>query len=756
MRTPHERGRRLRLLWASLGIALIGIVVVLVSLHHSSATTEEVDPATRSQSGAGLPASPSLSPELATENEIPSDRVAVEPAGAAPGAASRSSASELGALRGKVLRAETRWPVANARVTWGGPGGTQSPDWSVTTAEDGSFLLKSLPCELEIRLTVVAEKEMPIVRDVTIPSPGEHPFDIFLDETFELRGLVVDARDHTPIGSARISIGMRPGSMDDTMLPNSAAATCGADGRFVMRLSAARLRAHGFHLVASATGFALTRCSDLARVLAVDRKDAEIEIPMFEAARIEGTVKRSDGKSAEGAQVQWNVDGASTVRAEDETAAGAKLLAKWSDAFVPDSLGARADADANGEFHLDGVAPLREGTLRALVEDCDDWESATKRILPGESARVDIDVVASPKVVANCVLEGRLTYNGAPQPLPYTVIVRGQYLEGPFTANAQGEYRHTGLEPGEAIVSAQVPGIASRSERAQLVAGSTTRLDVDVAAKTSKVGGVVVDADGAIVQNMAISLRAEHGEWRIGSTTDAEGRFHVLTGVAAGDGVVARIANRSVVTEQTFRGGDEQVVVRLARAGRVLLRVIDASSRLPVRSPAIRIRSGIAAAAEIAPANIERLPDGITGIALAEGSYSLEIDATPMFYSPTLVAVTATGTPQPLEVAVQSTATGVLRIEYTKRDDSAGSGRILKIPPVGRISWRRAGDASPPIRIESTAFILDNRAAAEIVLPAGTLEIGFCDGIDESPKVFASVTIVADAAPTLLRVVRKP
>ncbi len=637
-------------------------------------------------------------------------------------------------VSGRIRFATSRLPLPGATITFRWFDKTPV-EKSCVSASQGEYELADVPVDRRLMVRITAESMFPVERQLVVPTAGDHRLDLDLEEIEIVRGHVVDAITKRDLSDADVSIDIRNSSLggSDTTLRLKT----DVSGVFEGRIPAGSLRHHTAWLRVAAPTYASTRCADLAGAITESPRETGLEIPLWPACRFRGKVRPKGGATATAAQIALVDIVADPMR--DTTGADTGSFSTFeiecSRMFV--------QTDSTGAYVFDGIAPFCHGKIECTSKGFESCVYPFEATSPGESRSIDFDLL---RTEPTAVLEGRLTFNGRPGPIHYSLRVNDGGATTRHQAGPDGRYRHEGLEPGEASIWAEIPGIGSKVAYATLTSGSTAELDVDVQAATSWVGGTVLLPDRSVAPGMTISLRGESADWRVGLTTDARGRFRVLSGVEAGQGVIVRADRNGFTFEQRIRAGDESAEVLLSEIGHVRLRIVDIATREPIVDPAIRVRPRTETDPLEAPVvNKHSLPGDLIEIDLAVGMYELDIDRTPLFYSPVRVLVSAASNPGDRIVELPAESTGIARILLSSELDGA------KREKGTAIYWRRRGDPTPARRVLSRAILRSTDAGQDLLLPAGMIEIGFGSARSESAEtMLPAIEIVANGPPTVV------
>jgi protocatechuate 3,4-dioxygenase beta subunit len=203
-------------------------------------------------------------------------------------------------VRGKVLDAATRAPIAGARVNFR-EGGNQGARKDVTAGEDGSFEARGLG-ESAYLVTASAKRYLPGRSvPVTATAGGNEDLTLVLEEGASIAGRVSDP-DGKPIRGAtlHVNLAMLPGVNWNDGLNNiyNLSADTDAEGKYVL----AGLGAHpSYTVTASHRDYAPAS----ARAVKVERRAAVegVDLTLFRGGTVKGRVLDEQGEPVAGASV---------------------------------------------------------------------------------------------------------------------------------------------------------------------------------------------------------------------------------------------------------------------------------------------------------------------------------------------------------------------------------------------------------------------------------------------------------------------
>lgn len=276
----------------------------------------------------------------------------------------------------------------------------------------------------------------------------------------------------------------------------------------------------------------------------------------------------------------------------------------------------------DGTFRLEG-APTGSVTVVAQVNDRmaqRNSEPVTVEVVNGGEQSVEL------RFVEGLTVSGTVSRRGNPL-TSGMVVFRGRSArnQGNSPIETGGKYRVSGLTEGTYDVSIFDISISGTFSTSYEVTRDAT-FDIDI--RGGSIEGRVVDSAGAPVENADVRIASEGSApmSRQQKITGVDGRFR-FDDVAAGQwNVIARkdgFGQDTAVADIRTEAGQE-LVLRLAPAGDLILRVIDASSGQNI-SASVILYDG--SGREVHRAWPSLREDGTLLIEAAPGSYTLGITA---------------------------------------------------------------------------------------------------------------------------------
>ncbi|MBW3563783.1 MAG: carboxypeptidase-like regulatory domain-containing protein [Acidobacteria bacterium] len=285
------------------------------------------------------------------------------------------------------------------------------------------------------------------------------------------------------------------------------------------------------------------------------------------------------------------------------------------------SIGNTTPLRMDGTFRLEG-APTGSVTVMAQVNDRMAQrysEPVTVEVVNGGEQSVDL------RFVEGLTISGTVTRRG--NPLTSGVVVfrgRAGRNQGNSPIETGGKYRVSGLVEGTYDVS--VFDMSSGAFNTTYEVTRDATFDIDI--RGGSIEGRVVDSAGAPVENADVQIASEGSApmSRQRKVTGVDGRFRfddVTAGqwsvIARKDGFGQATATADVRTEAA-----QELVLRLAPAGDLILRVIDASSGQSVPGSVVLYDGS---GREVHRARPPLREDGTLLIEAAPGSYTLWVTA---------------------------------------------------------------------------------------------------------------------------------
>lgn len=253
---------------------------------------------------------------------------------------------------------------------------------------------------------------------------------------------------------------------------------------------------------------------------------------------------------------------------------------------------ARATTNARGMFEFPAVRPGRYH-LTASKADVGTG-AADAAVLPGDTTRVRIELANR----APGALTGVAVFEGAPVADAVVIVRRGGEEVARSVTTADGRFGFRELRPGAYMVEAVKRGVGAGVARAEILAGQTTSVRIQLRGEPPASGAVagLVSASAGPAAEAVVILRNERGEVAR-TTTNAQGRYgfrNVRPGVY------------SVTAAK--RGAGEGAVRVTVTAGQVAQ--ADITLRLPPQAGAV---AGIVVSANgpVADANVTIALNGV-------------------------------------------------------------------------------------------------------------------------------------------------
>jgi uncharacterized GH25 family protein len=492
---------------------------------------------------------------------------------------------DLGAVRFRLLRADTRRPLAGQRATLRSRGGTET---AVEAAEDGTVLFSRLPpgrgYQVEVRGT--GFKDVALVGVAVVRSETTDLGDVLLGENVVLRGRVVDVGGKpVPAASVAVYAGTRLSASDGLLLflleqatkfPDPVERTL-TDDRGWFALSS--LRDGVYRLEARHEGYATKQQPDV--VVSVARPASTLVIRLGDGARMRGRVVDDAGRPVAGAKVVALRD----MGARFSPSSAVERDVGLSDAdgrYVIDTL--TQGASYRMGVLVPGYAPLFDTQATEVAQELERDFTVT---LGGVLAGRVLDAVSGGPVEGAQVLAvvGRIGFGG-----------RGGGGQGDTRTsttvgrtNAEGRFRLEGMLPGP-VAAWQVRASGHVMATANVFAGSgwpdveagkVTEVEVRLERGGVLTGSVRDAASGQGIPGATVSAIQRGGfAFFAGSpstTTDAEGGYRI-EGVPAGDHQLTAdapgyappdAADAKTVVKMPEEGGTITLDLALSAAGTV-------------------------------------------------------------------------------------------------------------------------------------------------------------------------------------------
>lgn len=519
-------------------VSVAAALVVGAALWWSLSDTQDV-PAGASSVNATTDTAASVQAPIAEELVVPQapDRSAakLDAAGEAPLPASNVASTTRGSILARVVWQSDGTPARNVVVrvfSWG----ESSPfAFAEGRATDAAGLVRFDDVAAG---SVLVEADRAEGVQVQVATGQERRLTLEIPPGVLVRGRVVDAGD-LPVGFARIWL-----STYGNMSVGHEVAVTDALGRFELRdVGDAR------HIAARAVGHGP---SNSQSILGQPGDSVELVLRLgAEGCRLSGSVVGVDDLPLAGALL---VIGDETSRSAVEEGA-----------VHPSTPPPRHVAcDEHGRFDVDGLAPGRTrvqcrargfAPLEVVVELAPNHaEPLLLRLTPGASIEGVVSD-ASGKALDEVAVGVGDGY--------------GRFASSYVTTNAEGRYFMTDLRPGPTALRFRGDDRGDADASAVLVAGQTTRLDVQLVQR-GVVAGRVVDEHGAALPGLRVGAihSSNPGLHHRTAITDATGSFRLDNWPHEADALEVRDAERwtgpSLAIVTPIDVGREDVVITVA------------------------------------------------------------------------------------------------------------------------------------------------------------------------------------------------
>lgn len=299
---------------------------------------------------------------------------------------------------------------------------------------------------------------------------------------------------------------------------------------------------------------------------------------------------------------------------------------------------ASARCDVDGNFEL---GPITPGPVAVVAED--PIRGSGRTLL---TVRADHDTPVLIELSAATGIEGRVLEGGEPREgltvaavrvdRPASVVpppAKVSAGQAPVLTDADGAFRHAGLDPGtyqvQIVDASSVLAVEGDPPLVEIAAGGWSSVTIELADRSGLLLGQVVDADGAPVADAVVratlaSLSTER------TLTDDNGEFE-LANLPTGDALQLRVTDANpggAFVDQEARVGDE-VRVQMPRGATLTVTAHGLGvGQLSLRGP----RSARHALSDEGTAQFVRLPEGTYQLeARGEDGYAskeLELDGS--------------------------------------------------------------------------------------------------------------------------------
>lgn len=524
----------------------------------------------------------------------PEDRPAVQPSATGPGreAGPLSTALEIqetgtsarasaegppdepgpfGEIAGRVLDAETRRPVAGARIhlRWDGAAIPQVEDAVADAA--GAFRLERVPLSKLQGVCASAAGYPEGSAGCMVRSPDEPAeVEILLTARPTLTVQIVEYPTGLPIADAEVN----GACADAAGLATVEKVLTDFDGSIELSV-----RAEGF-------------CDLGGRVQPADlpaRSPLLVQLPL--TARFAGIVRDEQGRPVSGATLRFHLE-LETIEGEDPLDALLPPQAEGLEYWVDDW--GQAKTDGEGHYLSTSLFPgARRFEVRAEHPEAGDViTNAGPLGGPGTTTRLDLTLERRP----TGTIEGLVHFNG--NWFPCDVL----WQNGPRRGRAKvliGDYRIEKVEPGAVELQVhsneswfrQMEGFLPGVRTTVFVEpGRTTRHDFDLALPLDQVGGRVTSADGRPVGKVLVGVVHEDPQYRNYTWTDAEGNWRDKIPDLQWEYQVQVQHGEELVRVPSVRAGDRNVNLVLPVLAALPVRVVDDETGQALGSPAISWR----------------------------------------------------------------------------------------------------------------------------------------------------------------------
>ncbi len=468
------------------------------------------------------------------------------------------------AIRGRVLLAETREPVALARISFeqfhwlpsvlaragGSPDPLQGRFLKVRESlsnEEGYYELAGLRFDRQQKIRARRDaKSAPQTNEFQLDPGQTDGYDILLDERTTIELVLYDLKSGDPL-AIEVDI-------------HGASFTADSEGRIEYSYPGAD---HARYLRLKAPGY----CQTIS-FHPKSNTTKQLRIPMTRGAVVRGRVVDAKGRAVEGAFVNAGsgsrnnkipgIEGAS-LRNEDR----------------------RSYSDAEGRYEVFGIVPGAQG-LYVRASHRDHARSAKAELnLPnaGDTAEIEL-VLGDPGSI-----QGILSIDG--EPGSAEIRWSSDNGSGRARSNDRGFYRLRAVPPGEVTLKIRLDGASRRENKdpGEIVAvrlGEVLEHDIDFHTDRVPLSGYVVDERGTPMGGVNVYASADLDEQRHTGrdTTKADGSFYML--VSSGPGLFYRLSahqNYRTAKKDNISPGADGIELVLPDVGLLRLKAIDAFTR---------------------------------------------------------------------------------------------------------------------------------------------------------------------------------
>ena len=533
------------------------------------------------------------------------------------------------ALKGRVLDATSGAAVANATVSLASTGGRPGPPGpladatsnDVTTDPAGQFELDGIAAGKQT-LHVSHPDYTDATQTVDVKNEGAS-VEVRMVPGSAIGGVVISDSSQ-PVASATVTLSQEGGA--------------------------------GFGFLAGGGQASVTDSAGLFRFdhLGSGRYSLSASLGSHTSAPLEVVLQSGQSQPGVTLQLQLGVTIQGTVSGLPEgMVAGTTVGANGANAY---SQTTRVAAD--GRFEFDNVPPGVVNLRATATDPSGSTRSVTKQV----EATAD-----QPVLVADLVfdqgysLSGRVTQSGAPVSgaMVFANLQGGGGRQASASSDDGGAYQLTGLQQGTYTVAAMSPTIGASKRQTIAIASDQT---LDIAFPSAKIAGQVVDANGkAPLANATISITAQDpgvtgGFGQRPATTDSNGQFS-FSGLDEGSYSLATSKPDYQTDTRTANAGDsgtDALVIELARAAGIAIRVMDGLAGVPLHGVMVRVfdaqGAGVFGPAPITldgdgQGEIPALPPGAyTVMAAASGYAAVRLDGVNVPSATVMIALVPGGT----------------------------------------------------------------------------------------------------------------